>query len=152
MRWSTCYRYRRFRFGRRSKVPGSKSRVQELVLNEKTLQARLVVNANVGVYAQALGSAQKLPNGNFDVDSGFTEQTIEVRPNGTRTYVLDMNMPGQQYRSYIYANLYGTSSNRVHPNKATAISHNVARSQTILPKLAHLHEASVKMKAHPVAR
>ena len=57
--------------------------------------------------APALGSAQMLPNGNLDFDSGFTEQTIEVLPHGKKTYVLKMNMRGYQYRSYMYATLYG---------------------------------------------
>jgi hypothetical protein len=95
--------------------PRVNSRGQELVLNEKTLQARLVVNANLGNYANALGSAQRLPNGNLDFDSGFAEQTIELTPNGTKTYVLKMNMPGEQYRSYIYSNLYGNPGSGLVP-------------------------------------
>jgi hypothetical protein len=95
---------------RQSKNPRAKSRGQELVLNEKTMRARLVLNADLGNYSPALGSAQKLPNGNFDFGSGFAEQTIEVNPHGKKTYVLTMNMPGKQYRTYIYANLYGTAA------------------------------------------
>ena len=70
------------------------SRGQELILNEKTRRATLVVNADLGNYASAMGSAQMLPNGNLDFDSGFAEQTIEVRPDGGKTYVLKMNMSG----------------------------------------------------------
>ena len=33
-----------------------------------------------------------LPNGNLDFDSGIAEQTIEVLPNGNKTYVLKMNI------------------------------------------------------------
>ena len=43
---------------RRSKVPRANSRGQVLVLDEATKQARLVVNANLGNYASALGSAR----------------------------------------------------------------------------------------------
>jgi hypothetical protein len=92
---------------RRATNPKADSRGQELVLNERTTQARLVANVDLGVYANALGSAQRLPNGNLDFDAGFSEQTIEVQPGGAKTYVLKMNMPGEQYRSYIYSNLYG---------------------------------------------
>ena len=92
---------------RRSKEPQANSRGQELILNEKTMRAKLVVNANLGNYAAALGSAQMLPNGNLDFDSGIAEQSIEVLPTGRKSYVLRMNMPGSQYRSYFYANLYG---------------------------------------------
>jgi hypothetical protein len=83
------------------------SRGQELVLDEQTMQATLVVSVNIGEFAAALGSAQRLPNGDLSFDSGFTERTFEVRPNGARTYVLRMKMPGLQYRSYIEAGLYG---------------------------------------------
>jgi hypothetical protein len=38
---------------------------------------------------------------------GFADQTIEVQPNGKKTYVLKMNLHGSQYRSYIYASMYG---------------------------------------------
>ena len=96
---------------RRGTNSRANSRGQELVLNETTKQARLVINAYLGNYANALGSAQRLPNGNLVFDSGFVEQTIEVLPNGTKAYVLKMNMPGEQYRSYIYYNLYGTLAN-----------------------------------------
>ena len=77
------------------------------ILDERTMVATLVVNAHLGNYAPALGSAQMLPNGTLDFDSGFAEQTIEVLPNGRKTYMLKMTMPGKQYRSYIYASLYG---------------------------------------------
>jgi arylsulfate sulfotransferase len=92
---------------RQSTNPKAHSRGQELVLDEKAMTATLVVNADLGNYAPAVGSGQRLPNGNLDFDSGFAEQTIEVLPNGAKTYVLKMNMPGYQYRSYIYASLYG---------------------------------------------
>jgi hypothetical protein len=94
---------------RRATNPKANSRGQELVLNERTMQARLVANVDLGVYASALGSAQRLRNGNLDFNAGFSEQTIEVQPGGAKTYVLKMNMPGEQYRSYIYSNLYGIS-------------------------------------------
>ncbi len=104
---------------RRSTNPRANSRGQELILDENTLQARLAVNVNLGSYASALGSAQKLPNGRFDFNSGFAEQTIEVLPNGTKTYVLKMKMPGLQYRSYIYSNLYGNPDNAVAPRASS---------------------------------
>ena len=63
-----------------------------------------------------------LPNGNFDFTSGFQGtapnyfgQSIEVLPNGTKTYV--QQMTGFEYRSYFMSSLYGpappTSSTRV---------------------------------------
>ena len=72
--------------------PTADSRGQELVLNEQTMTATLVVNADLGNYSSALGSAQMLPNGNLAFTSGFQGtapdnfgQTIEVLPDGTKT-------------------------------------------------------------------
>ena len=68
-----------------------------MVLNEQTMTATLVVNADLGNYSAFLGSSQMLPNGNLAFTSGFlgtAGQSIEVLPNGTRIYVLQMNMPG----------------------------------------------------------
>ena len=93
--------------------PNADSRGQELVLNEQTMTATLVVNADLGNYSSALGSAQMLPNGNLAFTSGFLGtapnyfgQSIEVLPNGTKTYV--QQMTGLEYRSYFMSNLYGT--------------------------------------------
>jgi hypothetical protein len=121
---------------RHSKHPRAKSRGQELVLDEKRKVATLVVNADLGKYAPALGSAQMLPNGNLDFDSGFAEQTIEVLPNGRKTYVLKMNMPGKQYRSYIYATLYGNPADSSLPS--TPIPRRLARRQEILDRQAEI--------------
>src|SRR5262249_24845970 len=54
---------------RRLTDPTADSRGQELVLNEQTMQATLVVNADLGNYSSALGAAQMLPNGNLDFTS-----------------------------------------------------------------------------------
>ena len=51
--------------------PNADSRGQELVLNEQTMTATLVVNADLGNYSAALGAAQMLPNGNLAFTSGF---------------------------------------------------------------------------------
>jgi hypothetical protein len=91
---------------------GTDSRGQALTLNEQTMQATLVENADLGNYSFALGSAQKLPNGNYVFDSGiqqdsngnFIGQTIEVLPDGTQAWVLQA--PGDVYRSYRVNGLY----------------------------------------------
>ena len=80
-------------------------RGQELVLDETTGVATLVVNADLGSYAPFTGGAQKLPNGNLVFDSPISRRTIEVLPDGRKVYVIKMSLPGQQpqYRSYIFA-------------------------------------------------
>jgi hypothetical protein len=110
---------------RQSKDPRAHSRGQELILNERRRRATLVVNADLGNYAFALGSAQRLPNGNLVFDSGFAEQTIEVRPHHGKNYVLRMHLPGPQYRSYIYATLYSNPAASFLP--ATPVSRSLAR-------------------------
>jgi hypothetical protein len=115
------------------------SRGQELVLNETTHVAKLVVNADLGNYASAVGSAQMLPNGNLDFDSGFVGQSIEVLPDGRKTYVLKMNLPGIQYRSYMYATLYGNPANSSLPS--TPIPSRLARRLKVLDRSAEIHQS-----------
>ena len=84
------------------------------------MTATLVVNADLGNYSPALGSAQMLPDGNLVFTSGFLGtapnnfgQTIEVHPNGTQTYV--QQMTGLEYRSYVMSTLYGSPANLLDP-------------------------------------
>ncbi len=97
-------------------TPEKDSRGQELVLDEKTMTATLVVNADMGNFSPAVGSAQQFPDGNLAFTSGFLTspsgnfgQSIEVLPDGTRIYVQQMN--GMfEYRSYFMSTLYGPPS------------------------------------------
>jgi arylsulfate sulfotransferase len=91
------------------------SRGQVWSLNEQTMQATLRLNADLGNYSFALGSAQKLPNGNYVFTSGFQGtypnffgQSIEVLPDGAPTYVLQS--ASLEYRSYQMSDLYGQSA------------------------------------------
>ena len=111
--------------GRRRRNPRAQSRGQELVLDETRRVARLVVNADLGTYAPFTGSAQKLPNGNFVLDSPLVGETIEMLPDGRKTYVLRMNFPGVQYRTYIYPTLYGNAADSSLPS--TPIPRRLAR-------------------------
>jgi hypothetical protein len=123
---------------RRRRDPHANSRGQELVLDEQTKVATLVVNANLGAYAPAVGSAQLLPNGNLDFESGFLEQTIEVLPPGRKTYVLKMNLPPVQYRSYMYATLYRNPADSSLPS--TPMSRRLARRLAILERQAEIRQ------------
>jgi hypothetical protein len=96
---------------RQAKFPQAHSRGQVWVLNERTGIASLVVSADLGNYSDFLGSSQSLPNGNFAFTSGGQStsgkqagQSIEVLPNGTRVYVLQMSE--FEYRSYFESDLY----------------------------------------------
>ena len=93
---------------RHDTTPSQDSRGQELVLDERTMKASLVVNADLGNYSVALGSAQSLPGGNLAFTSAG--QSIEVLPDGTKTYVQQMSgLP--EYRSYFESSLYVPPAN-----------------------------------------
>jgi hypothetical protein len=75
------------------------------------MTATPVLNADLGNYSWRLGGAQRLSNGNYSFLSGAQgqppnefAQTIEVLPNGTKSYVLDGAVP--EYRSYRVRTLY----------------------------------------------
>jgi hypothetical protein len=96
---------------RRASDPSAHSRGQVWTLDEQTLTATQVVNVDLGNYSNALGAAQRLSNGNYFFTSGrqgdppnFIGQSIEVRPDGTPAYVLQVDIP--LYRSYRVRTLY----------------------------------------------
>ena len=75
------------------------------------MTATLVFNADLGNYSDALGSAQRLSNGDYSFDSGRQGpapnqigQAIEVRPDGSKAYVLQVNKP--VYRAFRIQTLY----------------------------------------------
>jgi hypothetical protein len=80
------------------------------------MTATLVLNADLGDYSDRFGSAQRLSNGNYSFTSGAQGQgpppsqfgrTIEVLPDGTRTYALETDPVGVLvYRSYRTRTLY----------------------------------------------
>jgi hypothetical protein len=103
---------------RRAGDPAADSRGQVWKIDEHTLTATLVVNADLGNYSDALGSAQRLSNGDYSFDSGRQgkapnqiAQTIEVRPDGSKAYVLQLNKT--EYRSFRIQTLYAGVSDQV---------------------------------------
>jgi hypothetical protein len=98
---------------RQATDPAAHSRGQVWTLDETTLTATPVLNADLGGYSFRLGSAQRLSNGNYSFLSGSLGlvppplqfgQTIEVRPDGTQAYVLKFASP--EYRSFRVRTLY----------------------------------------------
>jgi hypothetical protein len=96
---------------RRASDPNAHSRGQVWKLDEQTMTATLVFNADLGNYSSAVGEAQTLSNGNYSFTSGWQgqapnlfAQTIEVRPDGSKAYVLQMNRT--EFRSYRMSTLY----------------------------------------------
>ena len=91
-------------------APGN-SRGQVWELNESSRQARLVLNADLGVYSAAVGAGQRLRNGNYHFDSGFVIENgarvsynSEVDSSGNIVYSVKAN--SLLYRSYRLVDLY----------------------------------------------
>ncbi|HEV3257550.1 MAG TPA: aryl-sulfate sulfotransferase [Gemmataceae bacterium] len=96
---------------RRASDPHADSRGQVWKLDEKTMTATLVLNADLGNYSPALGAAQRLSNGDFSFTSGRQGQpanpfgqSIEVRPDGSKAYVLEIDR--YEFRSFRVRTLY----------------------------------------------
>jgi arylsulfate sulfotransferase len=94
---------------RRASDPNADSRGQVWTLDEQTMTATLAFNVDLGNYSNRLGSAQTLSNGNYSFTSGAQGappigQSIEVLPDGTEAYVLEVNMA--LYRSFRMRTLY----------------------------------------------
>jgi arylsulfate sulfotransferase len=84
------------------------SRGQVFEIDEATLTAKLVFNVDLGGYAFALGSAQRLANGNYHFNLGWTPDThshsLEYTPAGE--LVTHIEAGAQQYRSLRMRDLY----------------------------------------------
>jgi hypothetical protein len=96
---------------RQASDPTADSRGQVWKLDEKTMTATLVLNVDLGNYSMALGSAQRLSNGDYSFDSGWQgqapklfAQSIEVWPDGSKSYVLEANQ--REYRNFRVRTLY----------------------------------------------
>ena len=87
------------------------SRGQAYQIDEANRVATLVVNSDLGVYSNALGSAQRLGNGNYHFLAGFiapgptqNSQSIEALPDGSTN--LRLQSPQLAYRSFRMPSLY----------------------------------------------
>jgi arylsulfate sulfotransferase len=103
---------------RRASDPTADSRGQVWKIDEQTMTATLVFNADLGNYSDALGAAQRLSNGNYSFDSGRQGQkphqigqAIEVQPDGSKAYVLQVSVP--VYRAFRISTLYDGISDRL---------------------------------------
>ncbi len=84
------------------------------MLAEAARLAIQTLNVDLGNYSQAVGSAQRLANGNFNFESGdqgaqpaVFGQAIEVRRDGTKVYVSQF-VPGLVYRAWRLQTMYST--------------------------------------------
>jgi arylsulfate sulfotransferase len=89
--------------------PSADSRGQVIQLDETNLTATLLVNADLGNFSIALGSAQSLPDGNYhyhlgDIVANRTTRIVEVEPSGQ--IVCDLKIAEIMYRSFRLQDLY----------------------------------------------
>jgi len=98
---------------RQATNPLAHSRGQVIKLDEQNRIATLAVNADLGAYSFALGSAHRLPSGNYHFEVGWvidpisgavTSQAVEVDPFGNMVYDIQAATP--EYRSFRMTNLY----------------------------------------------
>ena len=80
------------------------SRGQVLQMDEPNRMATPVLNADVGLYSLALGSAQKLSDGNYHFDFGYV-----VEPSGLHAYSVEVDPSGKVlYNAKSSAPMYRT--------------------------------------------
>jgi arylsulfate sulfotransferase len=92
--------------------PSGHSRGQALRIDEKKRVASLILDADLGVYCNAVGSAQLLPNGHYHFDNGFltlpgsnfAAQSLEVNPEGQTVFGVQVGV--LEYRSFRMPDLY----------------------------------------------
>jgi len=92
---------------RRAGDGNAHSRGQVLQLDESHLIVNLILNADLGGYSTALGSAHKLPNGNYHFNLGALpggSQSVEIDPSGKMVYGIGISSP--DYRSFRMSDLY----------------------------------------------
>lgn len=96
---------------RLKKDPKANNRGQAWKLDEENRTATLVLNADLGVYAVAVGSAQTLKNGGYSFEAGFINpasvysRAVETSADGKVVYA--QQLEGQiEYRSFRVADLY----------------------------------------------
>ena len=91
---------------------GGNSRGQVYEVDEPSRQVNLVLNADLGVFSMAVGSAERLGDGNYHFDAGYirasnntvSARSLEVTPDGVITYDAAANTP--LYRSFRLADMY----------------------------------------------
>ncbi len=93
------------------------SRGYVLQVDEANHTATPLLLADLGVYSQAVGTAQKLENGNYHFEAGYVKTpsnqafAIEVLPDGGRNF--ECQDATQTYRAYRMQSLYAVGSDRV---------------------------------------
>jgi hypothetical protein len=91
------------------------SRGQAIRLDEEHRIAHLVLNADLGVFSSALGSAQKLEDGTYQFDAGFVSapggafnsEGLSIQVDAAGNVLSSVKYLAPVYRSFRLDNLYG---------------------------------------------
>jgi hypothetical protein len=96
---------------RRATDPNAHNRGQVWKIDEQTMTATPLFSVDLGNYSPMFGAAQRLSNGDYVFTSGaqgnapnLFGQAIEIRPDGTKAFVLQVNRP--EFRSFRIQSLY----------------------------------------------
>jgi len=96
---------------RRATLKTGNSRGQVFRIDEQNRVVTSILNADLGVYSGAVGSAQALRNGNYHFDAGFVaannsieSYSIEVDPSGRIQYEANQNVI--LYRTFRMTDMY----------------------------------------------
>jgi len=84
------------------------SRGQVIEIDETNRTARLVLNADLGVVSNALGSAQALQDGRYHFNAGTVpnESSLHLEVDGEGKVIRSLKLPETAYRSFRMADLY----------------------------------------------
>ena len=89
---------------------GGNSRGQALRLDEQNRTASFILNADLGVFSLAVGSAQLLPDHNYHFDAGFVPEgkgvAYSIEVDGTGHFVYEAKANAILYRTFRMTNLY----------------------------------------------
>ena len=92
---------------RKAADANANSRGQVLVVNEENRTVDLSLNRDLGVYSGAVGSAQRLPNGDYHFDAGFIGLraiSFELTGAGNTERAIEAGAP--EYRTFRLPDLY----------------------------------------------
>jgi len=97
---------------------GGDSRGQVWNIDQTNMVASLLLNADLGVYSHAVGSAQLLQNGDYMFQEGYAlvgsaieVQNTEFTPQGAAVYEFQSVGPDASYRGWRLADLYHATLN-----------------------------------------
>ena len=93
----------------------ARSRGQVFKIDEQSMKATPLLNVDLGDYSRALGSAARLPNGNYHFNLGWINEgygvfsrVVEVNPAGQIVY--EISAPTAFYRTFRLSSLYAAES------------------------------------------